>query len=80
MKKPWIDQLIGIPRNNIPKDMQYIRINVDDFDEAYDIFMKHRFTNPRGDGTIVQKSSKTASLISPTGFRVALVKHIKDHE
>lgn len=80
MKKPWIDQLIGIPRNNIPKDMQYIRINVDDFDEAYDIFMKHRFTNPRGDGTIDQKSSKTASLISPTGFRVALVKHIKDHE
>ena len=62
------------------QDMQYIRINVDDFDAAYEIFMKHGFTNPRGDGTIDQKSSKTASLISPSGFRVALVKHIKDHD
>ncbi len=65
---------------NIPHDMEYIRINVDDFDAAYAIFMKHGFTNPRGDGTIDQKSSKTASLISPSGFRVALVQHIKDHD
>ena len=65
---------------DIQQDMQYIRINVDDFDEAYEIFMKYGFTNPRGDGTIDQKSSKAASLISPSGFRVALVKHIKDHD
>lgn len=65
--------------NDIQQDMEYIRINVDDFDAAYEIFMKHGFTNPRGDGTIDQKSSKTASLISPSGYRVALVQHIKDH-
>ena len=66
--------------DNITFDMEYIRINVDDFDAAYEIFMKHGFTNPRGDGTIDQKSSKTASLIAPTGYRVALVQHIKDHD
>ena len=62
------------------RDITYIRMNVDNFDEAYDIFMAHGFTNPRGDGTIDSKSSKAASLISPSGFRLALVQHIKDHE
>ena len=65
---------------DIEHDMEVIRINVDDFDAAYEIFMKHGFTNPRGDGTIDKESSKTASLIAPSGFRVALVQHIKDHD
>ena len=62
------------------RDLTYIRMNVDNFDEAYDIFMAHGFTNPRGDGTIDSKSSKAASLFSPSGFRMALVQHIKDHD
>ena len=66
--------------NDIGRDMTYIRMNVDNFDEAYDIFMAHGFTNTRGDGTIDTKSSKTASLVSPSGFRLALVQHIKDHD
>ena len=62
------------------RDITYIRMNVDNFDEAYDIFMAHGFTNPRGDGTIDSKSSKAATLIAPSGFRMALVQHIKDHD
>ena len=62
------------------RDRTYIRMNVDNFDEAYDIFMAHGFTNPRGDGTIDSKSSKAATLIAPSGFRMALVQHIKDHD
>ena len=62
------------------RDLTYIRMNVDNFDEAYDIFMAHGFTNPRGDGTIDSKSSKAATLIAPSGFRMALVQHIKDHD
>ena len=50
------------------RDLTYIRMNVDNFDEAYDIFMAHGFTNPRGDGTIDSKSSKAATLIAPSGF------------
>ncbi len=65
---------------NVDRDISYIRMNVDNFDEAYQIFMDHGFTNPRGDGTIDSKSSKAASLISPTGFRMALVQHIKNHD
>lgn len=66
--------------NDIGRHMTYIRMNVDNFDEAYDIFMAHGFTNTRGDGTIDSKSSKTASLVSPSGFRLALVQHIKNHD
>ena len=62
------------------RDLTYIRMNVDNFDEAYDIFMAHGFTNPRGDGTIDSKSSKAATLIAPSGFKMALVQHIKDHD
>ena len=65
---------------DLPRDMIYIRMNVDNFEEAYNILIAHGFTNPRGDGTIDSKSSKAASLISPSGFRIALVQHIKDND
>lgn len=65
---------------NIERDMTYIRMNVDNFAEAYDIFMAHGFTNTRGDNTLDTKSSKEATLVSPSGFRLALVQHIKDHD
>ena len=52
-------------------------MNVDDFDEAYGILTAHGFTNTRGDGTVDTKSSKAATMVSPSGFRIVLVKHIK---
>ena len=65
---------------DIERDKTYIRMNVDNFDEAYDIFMAHGFTNTRGDGTIDSKSAKAATLVSPSGFTLALVQHIKNHD
>ena len=62
------------------RDKTIIRMNVDNFDEAYDIFMAHGFTNTRGDGTIDSKSAKAATLVSPSGFTLALVQHIKNHD
>ena len=58
-------------------DMTMIRMNVDDFEEAYKILKDHGFTNTRGDDTLDAKSSKEATMVSPSGFRIALVKHIK---
>ena len=55
----------------------YIRMNVDDFEEAYAILTTHGLTNTRGDGTLDTKSAKEATMVSPSGFRIALVKHIK---
>ena len=59
------------------QDMTMIRMNVDDFEAAYNILKDHGFTNTRGDDTLDAKSSKEATMVSPSGFRIALVKHIK---
>ena len=64
----------------IPKDMTYIRMNVDNFAEAYDILKAHGFTNTRGDGTIDTKSAKAATMVSPSGFTISLIEHMKNHE
>lgn len=64
----------------LPQDMTLIRMNVDNFEEAYNILIKHGFKNNRGDGTIDSKSSKSATMISPSGFTISIVQHIKDHD
>lgn len=63
--------------DSFPQDVTYIRMNVDDFKEAYDTLIAHGFKNTRGDGTLDTKSAKEATMVSPSGFRIALVKHIK---
>ena len=54
----------------VPQDMMLIRMNVDNFEEAYNILIEHGFKNNRGDGTIDSKSSKSATMISPSGFTI----------
>ena len=62
----------------IPQDKTYVRINVDNFEEAYDILLKHGFKNRLGENeTIDSKRSKAATMISPSGCIIALVQHIK---
>lgn len=65
---------------DIAQDETIIRMNVDNFEEAYDILIKHGFENTRGDKTLDTKSATAATMVSPSGFRIALVKHIKDHD
>ncbi len=62
---------------DIPRDYINIRMNVDNFAEAYDILIRHGFKNTRGDGTVNTKYSKAATMVSPSGFTIALVEHIK---
>ena len=66
--------------DRIPKDMTYIRMNVDNFAEAYELLIAHGFQNTRGDGTVDTKSSKAATMVSPSGFVISLIEHIKDHD
>ena len=62
---------------DLERDYTLIRMNVDNFEEAYDILIKHGFTNTRGDKTLDTKSATAAVMVSPSGFRIALVQHIK---
>ena len=71
---------ISQPDLSFPQDIVCIRINVDDFQEAYQFFMSQGFENFYGDSSAVTSSSRSAVLRSPTGFSINLVEHIKDHK
>ena len=58
-------------------DLMAIRMNVDDFDEAYQLLVKNGFRNYYGDSTASTRTGKSAIMISPTGFIINLVQHIK---
>lgn len=64
--------------NQIPRDMLAVQMNVDDFDEAIAILTSHGFVNMRGEGNVINTgSSLTAVMLSPSGFAINVVYHIK---
>ena len=65
--------------NDIDQDLMAIRMNVDDFDEAYDFLTEQGFTNVL-DRIVDTGSSKLAIMQSPSGFVFDLCQHIKDHD
>lgn len=65
---------------DIQEDHALIRMNVDNFEEAYNILTAHGFKNDKGDATIDTKSAKAATMVSPSGFSIGLVQHIKEHD
>ena len=68
---------ISQPGIQLPKDMVAIRINVDDFDEAYQLLLSRGFKNFYGDKITETGSAKSAMMISPSGFGINLIQHIK---
>ena len=61
----------------LQQDLTTIRMNVDDFDEAYNLLLARGFRNFYGDDTANTPSSRSAIMISPSGFCINLVKHIR---
>ena len=61
----------------IPKDMTYIRMNVDNFEEAYDFLLAHGFKNAQGEKVTDTGSSRATLMVSPTGFAISLAQHIR---
>ena len=62
------------------QDLTTIRMNVDDFDEAYDFLIARGFSNAQS-GTVTDTgSAKACILYSPSGFGINLIQHIKDHD
>ncbi|SCW61942.1 hypothetical protein SAMN02910456_02200 [Ruminococcaceae bacterium YRB3002] len=68
---------ISQPEMQLPQDLVGIRINVDDFDEAYQLLLARGFKNVYGDRIIETGSAKSAMMISSTGYGINLVQHIK---
>ena len=67
---------ISMPGIQLPHDVAAIRMNVDDFDKAYQLLTEHGFRNFYGDKTVEMKSSKSAMMFSPSGFAINLIQHI----
>ena len=60
----------------VPQDMMLIRMNVPDFDEAYDYLISKGFTHKSGRG-VETPTNKSAMLVSPSGFAFDLCHHIR---
>lgn len=61
----------------LPQDMTAIRMNVDDFDEAYEFLTARGFKNAQGGKVTDTGSSHATMMVSPSGFAINLVQHIK---
>ncbi len=62
----------------MPRDMVAIRMNVDNFDEAYDMLISMGFINTQGDKVTDTGSSRATLMMSPSGFAISLCQHIKE--
>lgn len=71
---------ISVPNADLPQDIASIRMNVDNFEQAYDLLVSHGFRNYYGDHIVERNSSKSALMIAPSGFSINLVQHIKDNK
>lgn len=60
----------------VPQDLTLIRMNVPDFDEAYDYLISKGFTHQSGK-VVETKTNKSAMLRSPSGFAFDLCHHIR---
>ncbi|MCR5687432.1 MAG: hypothetical protein K6G58_05370 [Lachnospiraceae bacterium] len=62
---------------DIGEDRTCMRMNVDDFQEAYDLLISRGFKNELSDRTVKTSHSKEATMVSPSGFSVVLIEHIR---
>ena len=61
----------------IPQDVTTIRMNVDDFDEAYELLKSHGFKNVQGDNVSESPTGKGTTMVSPSGFSITISHHKK---
>ncbi len=71
------DFRVNVAQTSMPQDWTVIRMNVRDFDEAYEFLTSKGFKNAAGDKITETGSSKSALMVSPTGFAISLSQHIR---
>ena len=54
-----------------------IRMNVDDFDEAYELLTSRGFQKAPGTDIVDTGSAKALLMMAPSGFLLELIQHIK---
>ena len=71
---------VDIASAPVPKDITSIRVNVRDFDEAYQMLEDKGFKNAQGEKVTNTPSSKATMMVSPSGFALNITEHIKDND
>ena len=71
---------VDVAKVPVPKDMTVIRMNVDNFDEAKAILVEHGFVNQNAGQTVETSSSYSEFMVSPSGFAINLIKHVKKED
>ena len=61
----------------VPQDISTIRMNIDNFDEAYNMLLEKGFKNSQGDKVTETPSSKSTMMFAPSGFPINITQHIK---
>ncbi len=67
---------VDIARADVEKDLTLIRMNVPDFDAAFELLREEGFVIKSG-RILETESSKSAMVVSPTGFAFDLCEHKK---
>ena len=62
----------------IPQDMTAIKMNVRDFDEAYDFLTAHGFIIVPGGKITDTGSSKSVMMVSPSGYAINVAYHFRE--
>lgn len=68
---------VDVTQADVEKDITTIRMNVRDFDEAYEMLKARGFINAQGDRITDTGSSRSTMMVSPTGFTISIAQHIK---
>ncbi len=66
---------------SMERDMTTMRMNVRDFDEAYEFLKSRGFKNARGeDHAVESRSARSCLMIAPSGFSIQLTQHIRKED
>ena len=72
---------VDIAQAHLERDLTTIRMNVRDYEEAYEFLKAHGFKNSMGeDKTIESASARSCLMISPSGFSIQLTQHIRKED
>jgi adenylate cyclase class IV len=71
---------VDIASAPVPRDITAIRMNVRDFEEAYNMLEEKGFKNAQGEKVTHTSSSVATMMVSPSGFAINLGEHIREHE
>ena len=71
---------VSVTKAPHPQTITSIRMNVRDFDEAYKMLEEKGFKNAQGDKITDTGSSKSTMMVSPTGFSISVIEHIRKED